>query len=107
MPTKVKRGPQIAVAVTTRRKPAAAAPLAQPNPPIIVKTPGVCGGNARVAGTRIPVWGLENSRQLGLSASEIIERYPMVTAEALSAAWKYAAKHPREIERQIADNNRD
>ncbi|MCU0544965.1 MAG: DUF433 domain-containing protein [Oscillatoriaceae cyanobacterium Prado104] len=31
----------------------------------IEKNPGVVGGNARIAGTRIAVWGLVESRQLG------------------------------------------
>ena len=104
MTIKAKRRPQIAVAVSTRRRPAVA-PLAEPIPPIVVKTPGICGGKARIAGTRIPVWGVENSRRLGFTDSEIIKSYPMVTRQDLSAAWAYVAKHPREIERQIAANN--
>src|SRR5580704_7735896 len=31
----------------------------------IEKTPGVCGGAARVVGTRIPVWQLVEARSLG------------------------------------------
>lgn len=70
----------------------------------IKKTKGVCGGNARLAGTRIPVWGLENARRLGLSVKEILQRYPAVSRDSLLAAWEYAAIHPAEIERQIREN---
>jgi uncharacterized protein (DUF433 family) len=31
----------------------------------IERTPGVCGGDACIAGTRIPVWVLEGFRRLG------------------------------------------
>ena len=33
----------------------------------IESTAGVCGGDARIAGTRIPVWTLEHYRRLGLT----------------------------------------
>ncbi len=70
----------------------------------IEKSKGVCGGNARISGTRIPVWGLENARRLGLSVKEILRRYPAVSRDGLLAAWEYAAMHPAEIERQIREN---
>jgi type III restriction enzyme len=72
--------------------------------PLIRKTKGICGGKARVAGTRIPVWGLENSRRLGLSAAEILRRYPTVSKAALKAAWEYAEAHQSEINRQIRES---
>ena len=33
--------------------------------PGISKTPGMCGGAARITGTRIPVWTLVEYRKLG------------------------------------------
>lgn len=71
---------------------------------LIVKTKGVCGGKARVAGTRLPVWGIEASRRMGWSVDVLIEQYPALTAESILAAWEYARAHRREIERQIKDN---
>ncbi len=38
----------------------------------IAKTPGVCGGDACIAGTRIPVWVLVDYRRLGTSDSELL-----------------------------------
>lgn len=70
----------------------------------IEKTAGVCGGKARISGTRIPVWGLENGRRLGLSVSEILERYPSISKDDLDAAWKYADAHKSEIDAEIEEN---
>jgi uncharacterized protein (DUF433 family) len=82
------------VAVRARRRANAA----------IRKTPGTCGGRARIAGTRIPIWGLEQARRLGLTDRAIIDRYPSLTHADLSAAWDYVASHGREIERDIRGN---
>ena len=73
----------------------------------IKKTPGVCGGDACVTGTRIPVWVLERSRQLGISDQEILEDYPSISWRQLLAAWQYAEDHRREIEGQIRENEDD
>ena len=40
--------------------------------PGIEKTPGICGGDACVVKTRIPVWSLVNARKLGMSEKEIL-----------------------------------
>lgn len=70
----------------------------------IESTPGICGGDPRIAGTRIPIWTLEQSRRLGMSESEILRAYPNLTAADLVNAWAYVAGHPEEVDRQIAEN---
>jgi uncharacterized protein (DUF433 family) len=70
----------------------------------IVKTHGVCGGNARIAGTRIPVWILELERRLGMSDHQLLRRHPSINAGLLRDALRYADANPEEIERQIASN---
>jgi uncharacterized protein (DUF433 family) len=70
----------------------------------IIKTPGVCGGDARVKGTRISIWGLEEWRRLGWSDARILESYPQLKPEDLAAAWAYVAQHPGEIEEAIREN---
>jgi uncharacterized protein (DUF433 family) len=70
----------------------------------IVKTPGVCGGDARIQGTRISVWGLEEWRRLGWSDARILEAYPQLTPADLAAAWAYVAQCPNEIEKAIREN---
>ena len=75
--------------------------------PNIVKTPGVCGGVARIIRTRIPVWTLERIRQFNVSESEILRSYPTLRAVDLVQAWGYADNHRDEIEAQIRDNEEE
>jgi uncharacterized protein (DUF433 family) len=70
----------------------------------IEKTPGICGGAARVAGTRIPVWQLVEARDLGVSEAQLLIDYRRLKAVNLADAWDYANVHPREIAAQIRQN---
>jgi uncharacterized protein (DUF433 family) len=70
----------------------------------IEKTPGVCGGNACIAQTRIPVWGLVNARRLGYSETDLLNSYPTLTAIDLANAWIYAEAYSEEIEAAITAN---
>ena len=70
----------------------------------IRRTPGVCGGEACIGMTRIAVWMLEDARRQGLSDAELLQDYPSLSAEDLSAAWAYAKTHDAEIEQCIKDN---
>jgi uncharacterized protein (DUF433 family) len=67
----------------------------------IEKTPGFCGGDARIANHRIPVWGLVLQKKFGLSDADILVNYPTLAAEDLTAAWAYYQKEPLEIEQLI------
>jgi len=73
----------------------------------IQKTPGVCGGDACIRQTRIPVWVLVNARRLGISESELLEDYPTLRAADLANAWAYAEAYPDEIETAIQENEDD
>ena len=70
----------------------------------IIKTPGVCGGEACIAGTRIAVWLLVEARRLGISEAELLQDYPHITAADLVNAWVYADAYPEEIEAAIHAN---
>jgi uncharacterized protein (DUF433 family) len=72
--------------------------------PGIESTAGVCGGEACVAGTRIPVWLLERARQLGSSEADLLRAYSTLRAEDLVNAWTYVRMHADEIEQQIREN---
>lgn len=72
--------------------------------PGVEKIPGVCGGSACIAGTRIPVWGLEEARRLGATEAQLLLNYLTLRAEDLAQAWAYAEAHPEEIERDIREN---
>jgi uncharacterized protein (DUF433 family) len=67
----------------------------------IQKTPGVCGGSARIANHRIPVWLLVVQKKMGQSDANILTNYPALAADDLAAAWAYYQKEPLEIEQLI------
>jgi uncharacterized protein (DUF433 family) len=72
--------------------------------PGIETTPGICGGDARIAHTRIPIWVLTQARHLGNTETEILANYPSINATDLANAWAYAAAHPAELAQAIQDN---
>jgi uncharacterized protein (DUF433 family) len=72
--------------------------------PGIDSRPDVCGGEACIVRTRIPVWVLEQSRRLGSTEQELLASYPTLRAEDLVNAWHYAHAHPAEIDSNIRDN---
>jgi len=72
--------------------------------PGIEKTPGVCGGDACIAGTRIPVWSLINSRNLGLTDGQLLDAYPSLSREDLKNAPSYYFVYQAEIDELIAEN---
>ena len=65
---------------------------------------GICGGDPRIANTRISVWTLERYRRLGMSEAQILAAYPGLRATDLVNAWAYVAAHRDEIESQIREN---
>lgn len=70
--------------------------------PGIESSPGVCGGEACIARTRIPVWLLAHARALGVLEAEILRSYPTLRTEDLANAWAYVRAHRAEMDRQIA-----
>ncbi|MBO1346650.1 MAG: DUF433 domain-containing protein [Hormoscilla sp. GUM202] len=71
----------------------------------IEKNPGVCGGSACIAGTRMTVWGLVEARRLGYSEADLLTSYPSIEATDIANAWAYAEAFPDEIETEIAEND--
>jgi uncharacterized protein (DUF433 family) len=72
----------------------------------IVKVSKICGGRAVIAGTRMPVWGLEVARRAGRSDAEILTMYPAIAKADLVAAWKWVKRHTDEIDRDIKENEK-
>jgi uncharacterized protein (DUF433 family) len=65
-------------------------------------TPGICGGRARIAGHRIRVQDVAIwHEQMGLSADEIVSRYPTITLADVYAALAYYHDHFQEIRQQM------
>jgi uncharacterized protein (DUF433 family) len=58
----------------------------------IAYDPEICGGRPRIAGTRVRVFDIVTALAEGASAQEILEDYPYLSAEDISAALNYAAK---------------
>jgi type III restriction enzyme len=73
--------------------------------PLIQKKLGICGGNARIRNTRIPVWTLVSFRQQGASDEELLANYPGLEPQDLEAAWAYYAVNPSEIDSIINAGN--
>lgn len=67
----------------------------------IQRTAGICGGEARIAQTRIPVWLLVVARRNGRTDTDLLADYPALRPADLRAAWEYAGEHEREIETAI------
>jgi uncharacterized protein (DUF433 family) len=61
----------------------------------------ICGGEACIVRTRIPVWILVKTSQLGASEADLLRAYPTLRSEDLVNAWAYYRTHRDEIEQQI------
>ncbi len=70
----------------------------------IERTPGVCGGDACVAGTRLPVWSIEQGRRRGFTEDELLVNYPTLRRSNLPAVRDYVKTHAAEIEQAIREN---
>ena len=70
----------------------------------IDETPNICGGEARIARTRIPVWLLVRQKQLGIADTEILSDYPTLREEDLHNAWNFYRAHNNEIKILIEEN---
>lgn len=71
----------------------------------IEKRAGVCGGDACVVRTRIPVWTLERYRRLGWTEAQLLDNFPTLRAADLVNAWTYADAHAEEIDAAIREND--
>lgn len=73
----------------------------------IIKIPGVCGGDACVRGTRIPVWIIVKRFREGTAVNRLRTgwcRPPLKTRE-VEDALRYALDNFAEIEADIAAND--
>jgi len=75
--------------------------------PGIESNPGISGGEPCIVRTRIPVWVLVQSRNLGISEADLLRSYPTLRAEDLVNAWGYYRLNRAEIEQHIAENEAD
>jgi uncharacterized protein (DUF433 family) len=71
-------------------------------PTTIVKTPGVCSGQPRIAGTRIKVkhiyvW----VERMGMTPAQIVSEYPHLTLAQVQATMANYRSHPAEIQQDL------
>jgi uncharacterized protein (DUF433 family) len=81
--------------------------VAATNTDRIVKTPGTCGGKARIAGHRIRVVDVVRWHEhRGMSADEIVSQFPSLTLADVHTALAYYFDHVDEIQAEMRDEQR-
>jgi uncharacterized protein (DUF433 family) len=72
--------------------------------PHVIKTPDVCGGRARIEGTRIRVYNVVFLHKEGASDEKIREAYPGLTPAQIHAALAYYYDNRDEIDAELAED---
>jgi uncharacterized protein (DUF433 family) len=73
----------------------------------IVKTPGTCGGEPRIAGTRIKVRHVYVLvEKEGMTPAQVVVAYPHLSMAAVHAALAYYWSHQEEIQRDIEEEEK-
>ena len=73
----------------------------------IVKTPGVCGGQPRIAGTRIKVKHVYTwVERMGMTPAQVVAEYPHLNRAQVHAALAYYWSHPDEINQDVEDEEK-
>ena len=72
----------------------------------VVKTPGTCGGRARLAGRRIPVSSVYRWFLNGHSPEDILGKYEGVKLAEVYAAIAYALANRSELTTEIEEEDR-
>jgi len=73
----------------------------------IVRTPGTCGGKARIDEHRIRVQDIATMHEKdGMSADEVCYHYPSISLSQVHAALAYYYEHYEEIENEIIEDER-
>jgi uncharacterized protein (DUF433 family) len=74
---------------------------------LIVKTPGVCSGQPRIAGTRIKVKHVYTwVERMGMTPAQVVADYPHLTMAQVHAALAYYWLHQDEIQRDIGNEEK-
>jgi uncharacterized protein (DUF433 family) len=60
----------------------------------VIATPGVCGGEPCIAGTRMPIRILATYREQGSTDAELLRDFPYLKSEDLAAAWVFVDNNP-------------
>jgi uncharacterized protein (DUF433 family) len=71
---------------------------------MINKDKGICGGEAILGRTRIPVWSILFYLNKGASEEWLLTNYPSLSEEMLSIAKEYYLNNKEEIDRLISED---
>jgi uncharacterized protein (DUF433 family) len=73
----------------------------------IVKTPGVCSGQPRIAGTRIKVKHVYTwVERMGMTPAQVVAEYPHLTMAQVHAALAYYWSHQDEIHQDMENEEK-
>ena len=72
--------------------------------PHVVKTPGVCGGRARIEDTRVRVYNIAFMHKNGDTDATIREAYPDLSGAQIHAAIAYYYDNREEIDADLAED---
>jgi uncharacterized protein (DUF433 family) len=73
----------------------------------IVKTPGVCSGQPRIAGTRIKVKHVFTwVEQMGMTPARVVAEFPHLTKAQVHAALAYYWSHQDEIHQDMENEEK-
>src|SRR5579859_1179688 len=73
----------------------------------IVKTPGICSGQPRMAGTRIKVKHIYTwVERMGMTPAQVVAEYPHLTMAQVHAALTYYWSHCDEIHQDIDNEDK-
>ena len=66
-------------------------------PPTVVRDPAIWGGKAVIAGTRIPVFLIQDWLQNGWTVAGLLDTYPHLPQAHVLAALEYSVQHPARV----------
>lgn len=65
--------------------------MSEAREPVVIATPGVCGGRPRLQGTRLTVQDVLGALAAGDTIDELLVDYPYLTRADFAAVLRYAA----------------
>lgn len=69
---------------------------------LIVRTPGTCGGRARIAGSRITVQYIVREIKAGITPEEILEDKPYLTLAGIYSALAHYYANKESLDTEFA-----
>ena len=70
---------------------------------MIERTPGICGGRARIAGTRVPVHRVTGYYRLGYAPEEILDLLNSLSLAQVHAALAYSLANAEEVTQSLRE----